>query len=300
MKYRIIKVPSKYISPINMNGLRGKMVFFPNRLSKNNILYIPDILSSLDLSWNIINLFHDYGNITAIDLPGIGGMEAFHLIKQKNRIDNFADYLASFIKLRYKNKKLIVVANGFGFIAITRTLQKYPILTKNIKIVVSINGISRYDALKLSYRKRAIIKLLAFTGDLSKLIFLSLFKNQLMDMNVYSNNKHRIYLENLTKTDNKYMHKKLIENDYRTNVSMLNEIIKVDNCNKRLDLHLWNLVLNDNCIDQKINEQHLRITYKKYNHSLSQINYYDLISNRTNSLNQLIPTKLKKHLISKH
>ena len=119
-------------------------------------------------------------------------------------------------------------------------------------------------------------------------------------MNLYTNNKHRIYLENLSKTDNKYMHKKLIENDYRTNVSMLNEIIKVDNCNKRLDLHLWNLVLNDNCIDQKINEQHLRITYKKYNHSLSQINYYDLISNRTNSLNQLIPTKLKKHLISKH
>ena len=276
------------------------MVYFPNRLSKNNILYIPDILSSLDLSWNIINLFHDYGNITAIDLPGIGGMEAFHLIKQKNKIDNFADYIASFIKLRYKNKKLIVVANGFGFIAITRTLQKYPILIKNIKIVVSINGISRYDALKLSFRKRAIIKLLAFTGDLSKLIFLSFFKNQLMDMNLYTNNKHRIYLENLSKTDNKYMHKKLIENDYRTNVSMLNEIIKVDNCNKRLDLHLWNLVLNDNCIDQKINEQHLRITYKKYNHSLSQINYYDLISNRTNSLNQLIPTKLKKHLISKH
>ena len=39
-------------------------------------------------------------------LPGLGGMDSFYSIGLKPSLDNMADYVASFIKLSYKRKKV--------------------------------------------------------------------------------------------------------------------------------------------------------------------------------------------------
>jgi pimeloyl-ACP methyl ester carboxylesterase len=78
-------------------------------------------------------------------LPGFGGMDSFYSIGRKPTIDNMADYLAAFIKLRYKRKKVVIAGMSFGFIIATRMLQRYPELNKKVTLLVSIVGFAHKE-----------------------------------------------------------------------------------------------------------------------------------------------------------
>jgi pimeloyl-ACP methyl ester carboxylesterase len=79
------------------------------------------------------------------DLPGFGAMDSFYKIGRAATLDNYADYMASFIKLRYKRKKPIIVGMSFGFIVVTRMLQRCPDLVKKVEMLVSFAGFAHKD-----------------------------------------------------------------------------------------------------------------------------------------------------------
>src|SRR5271163_1947401 len=120
--------PADFIMPININGMDGRMlrVNSQNRHNRREILFIYDLHSNLEKWWGLAVALKSYANVMMIDLPGLGGMDSFYSIGRKPTIDNMADYVAAFVKLKYKRKQLSIMGVGFGFAVVTRMLQRNP------------------------------------------------------------------------------------------------------------------------------------------------------------------------------
>lgn len=148
------KNPADYILPLNMNGLSGRMLrMVPPKKYRTEILFIYGHHASLERYFGVAELLNKYGGVTVPDLPGFGGMDAFYKIKEKPTLDNYADYLASFIKLRYRNKRFVLAGYSLAMLIIIRMLQKYPELSKKVDTVISIAGFSHHSDFRFS-RKR--------------------------------------------------------------------------------------------------------------------------------------------------
>jgi len=149
---------SKYIEDIELNGLRGRMVNAPARTkgSKNlNILFIHGHHSSLERLAGVADLMMDFGNFCHPDMPGFGGMQPLRKVGFKPSVDNLADYMASFIKLHYgTQKKFVVVGYSFGFLVMTRMLQKYPDIRKQCIDVIGLAGLLHKDDVKFTKTRR--------------------------------------------------------------------------------------------------------------------------------------------------
>src|ERR1041385_6148442 len=106
--------PADHILPLYMNGLAGRMLRLPPPKSKKReILLIAGQHTSLERIFGMAEYLNRFGGVTSPDLPGFGGMESFYKIGEKPTIDKMADYLASFIKLRYKNRRFTVIAVSY-------------------------------------------------------------------------------------------------------------------------------------------------------------------------------------------
>src|SRR3990167_2338884 len=136
-----------YILPLNMNGLSGRMLKVSAKKKQNReVLLIYGHHSSIERMIGLADYLRDFGSVTMPDLPGFGGMDPYYKIGQKPTIEALADYLAAFIKLRYKGRRFSVIGLSLGFAIVTRMLQKYPEIAKKTDIVVSIVGLtSRRD-----------------------------------------------------------------------------------------------------------------------------------------------------------
>src|SRR5882762_5267934 len=142
----IPRIPAKFLMSLNMNGMQGRMVHVPAPKGKTReILYVYGHHSSLERWWGLVQELNKYGAVTMPDLPGFGGMDTFFKIGQKPTLDAYADYLAAFIKLRYKNKKVTIAGLSFGFLVATRMLQRNPELIKKVDVLVSVVGFTHRD-----------------------------------------------------------------------------------------------------------------------------------------------------------
>jgi alpha-beta hydrolase superfamily lysophospholipase len=113
--------PADYIVPLNINGLEGRMMHVPAPPKRQReILLIYGHHAMLERWWALVQNLNEYGAVTMPDMPGFGGMDSFAHIGIKTDIDAFADYLAAFVKLRFRRKRVTIVAISFGFV--TRSL----------------------------------------------------------------------------------------------------------------------------------------------------------------------------------
>jgi pimeloyl-ACP methyl ester carboxylesterase len=155
-----LKNMADYMLPLNINGLQGRMLrMAPPKGKKLEILFVYGHHASLERYFGVAELLNRHGGVTVPDLPGFGGMDAFYKIGKKADLDSLADYLASFIKLRYRNKKFVIAGYSLAVPIITRMLQKYPELTKKIEMVVSIAGFTHKDDFNFSKRRYFIYRL---------------------------------------------------------------------------------------------------------------------------------------------
>jgi pimeloyl-ACP methyl ester carboxylesterase len=141
-----------YIAPLNINGLQGRVLRMPAPKGKRReIMFIYGHHSSLERNFGVAEYLNKYGGVTVPDLPGFGGMDPFYKIGSEPSLDNMADYLATFIKLRYKKQKFTLTGLSLGFMIITRMLQRHPEIAKQIDILVSFAGFAHKDDFK--YKK---------------------------------------------------------------------------------------------------------------------------------------------------
>ncbi len=99
-----------------------------------------------------------FGDVLLPDLPGLGGMQSFMKIGQKPTLANYSAYLASYVKLRFRNDFEIVTL-GDSLPIVIGMLQRFPSVAARTKQLVALGGHIHYHDLKMSYGKRKIMTL---------------------------------------------------------------------------------------------------------------------------------------------
>src|SRR4030095_591910 len=137
---------AEFIAPLYMNGLRGRMLRMPPpKNKKREILFVYGHHSSLERWWGVVQVLNRYGGVTMPDLPGFGGMESLYKIGEKPDMDTMADYLAAFVKWRYKNRRVTIIGLSYGFTVVTHMLQRYPDLVKKVDLLISVVGFVHHE-----------------------------------------------------------------------------------------------------------------------------------------------------------
>ncbi len=273
--------PSDYIVPLNMNGLMGRMMRVPSTNPNRNreILIVYGHHGKLERWWGLIQNFTAYGNVTMPDLPGFGGMDSFYKIGRKPSIDNLADYLAAFIKLRYKRRRLTIFGISFGFVVATRMLQRYPELAKKVDLVVSGVGFAHHDDFTFTplrmFLYRAGVRIIGLPGIIW--LFKVLCLNKVVLRYAYTkthNARHRFEEAAADSLDTfnaamEFEYELWRINDLKTHMYTTREFLHVDNCGTRLDLPVWHIgTKGDYYFKADVVEQHLRIIFNSYDSAL--------------------------------
>ncbi len=256
-----------------MNGLKGRMLNISHSGRKNRkILFVYGIHSSLERIYGIADALSDFGDVTVPDLPGFGGMESFYSIGMKPSIDNYADYLASFIKLKYKKQKVTIAGMSLGFVIVTRMLQRYPEMVKQVDLLVSLVGFShRYDIVFTKprywfYRTLATI----FKHSLTASFFHNVVLHPTLIRLAYGKTHNaKAKFEGLSseqsKTATEFEVTLWRSNDVRTYMYLILEMFTLNNCNIQVNLSVHHVAAG---IDQYFNievvEQHMRVIFNDY------------------------------------
>ncbi len=275
-----------------MNGLQGRMLYIPApRFKKRDMLLVYGLHASLEHWWPLALELNRYGAVTMPDLPGFGGMQSFARIHEKPTLDSLADYLAAFVKLRYKNKRFTVVAVGFGFVLVTRMLQSYPDLAKKVDVVIGMGGLARYDDLTISRTMRILhrvsLRILA-TRPAAYII-----KHTYLQPAVLRRWYSLMPPEALSEEIRLWR-----QNDVRTNLLLASALLNVDNCRQKVSRPLWYISMRANKrIDHHRLIQHLGVVYShveeiKSRHQNQSIGTVEYQRGRPPSL----PAKLKRVL----
>lgn len=264
---------SKFIFPLYMNGLSGRMLKLPAPKNKNrDILFIYGHHSSLERWLGIAEYLNRYGSITIPDLPGFGGMEPFYKIGEKPSLDNMADYLAAFIKLRYRKRRFCLVGFSYGFIIVTRMLQRYPELANKVDILFSLAGFShkndfqwkkrtlflfRWSASLFSHRLPAtFIRLFVLRSPFIKFSYKIVEDrhSKLFDADEQERKRRVNFEVVLWQT-----------NDFRTYADTAKSMFRVNLTGKHVDLPVYHIgVAEDRYFNNVRVEQHMRTIYKDF------------------------------------
>lgn len=304
------KNPADYIVPLDINGLEGRMLTMEAPKTKQavgkEILFVYGHHSSLERWWGLCQVLNRYAAVTMPDLPGFGGMDSFYTIGKKPTIDNLADYLAAFIKLRYRRKKIIIAGLSFGFVVATRMLQRYPELTKKVILLVSIVGFAHHEDFTFTPQRTMAYRSVAIL--LSRRIPATVFRYTALQpvllRNFYGrthNAKHKFAqakndaeLELLKDVEVGLWH----DNDVRTWAYTTAEFLKLDNCTARVDLPVWHAgTKNDHYFDHHLVEQHMRVIFKDFQSVwMNTTNHAPSVTADEKAAALLIPPQLRKAL----
>lgn len=255
-----------------MNGLQGRMLRLPPPANKKReILLVYGHHASIERMFGIAELLNRYGGVTLPDLPGFGGMEPFYKLGEKPTLDNLADYLAAFMKLRYKRRRVTIMATSFGFVVVTRMLQRYPELVKKVDMLVSFVGFTHKDDFK--FKPWEYMTLRSWTSFWSNRLpawFMKHFMLKPLSIRlVYTAVADRhARLKDADETERNariefetYLWQ---ANDIRTHMDTFITFLTIDLCDKQVDLPVYHVAVDhDRYFDNSIVEQHLAVIYKE-------------------------------------
>lgn len=266
-------VADNYILPLNISGLEGRMLRLPAQ-QKNHpeILFIYGQHSSIERWWGLALELNKMGAVTMPDLPGLGGMTPLYKIGRQPDIDSMADYLATFVKMRYRNKRMVIAGMSLGFVIVTRMLQKYPELAKKVDFVVSIVGFAHHEDFIFSRRRiriyRRASKLLSrkwpsriFRYTALQPFFLNLAyhhtRNAKEKFAGISGDEFRRTMD----MEIKLWHSNDIRTQFKHNV----EMFELDNTTKHIDLPVHHVASRkDRYFDNTRVEEHMRRIFPYY------------------------------------
>lgn len=270
---RLSDSPADYIVPLNINGLEGRMMHVPAPAkAKQEILLVYGHHAMLERWWSLVQNLNTYGAVTMPDLPGFGGMDSFHKIGKYPDVDAFADYLAAFVKMRYRRKRVTIMAISFGFTVVTRMLQRYPELANKVVLLVSLVGFMRYDDFVYSDRQRNFYK--RATRVFATRPFAFFIRRALLNKFILTTlyaklpNSKRRMIEvgpDEFKATMDFEVQLWQANDVRTHWLTTSEFFKVDNCGVPIDLDICHVASKeDHYFNNEIVKQHMLVVFNKY------------------------------------
>ncbi len=303
----------KNIKRLNVNGLNGRMLRLKasNKLKVNyrrEILLVYGHHSSLERMYGIAEVLNQYGTVTMPDLPGFGGMDSFYTIGMEPTIDNMADYLATFIKLRYRRKKLTIAGMSLGFAIVTRMLQRYPEIVKKVDLLISVVGFSHHYDFILSKRSMILYRRFAqfFSHKLPAIFFYNLILYPpLLRIGYAKTPNASKKFSALDAEEQKLAIDFEVtlwrENDVRTYMRMTVALMTMDNCHKQVNIPVHHIsVRNDRYFDPTAVEQHMRIVFTGFTeHQAILDNHAPSILATKENAAPLVPASIRKVLRKK-
>lgn len=297
--------PEDYIVPLYVNRLNGRMLRMPNKTKNREILFVYGHHSTIERWWGLIQVLGDYGTVTVPDLPGFGGMDSFYKIGQKPDLDTMADYLAAFIKMQYKRRRVSIAGLSFGFIVVTRMLQRYPDLAKKVDLLVSVVGFAHKDDFTFTRRRHTgyLLASKALSHKLPSMFFKNVLLHPILLRAVYAkthNAKHKF--KNTSKKEFDRMMEFEVHlwhaNDARTHMATTVEMLRVNNLKKRVDLPVWHVaVAGEKYFDNTMVEQHYRVIFNDFNLALSKLdNHAPSILATKSQASPLVPKEIRRVL----
>ena len=266
------KKAQKYITPLRMNKLHGRMMRLPPKTKNKEILLVYGHHASLERVYGFAEYLNRYGAVTVPDLPGFGGMESFYKIDREPTIDAMADYLASFIKLQYKRRRLTIIGMSLSVPVITRMLQKYPAITKRVNLFISYVGFVHKD--DFSIRRSYFWGLYALSVIFSRKIPSSIAKTFIirrtaldfvMRLSPWVQHKFEDISELKKKEIMDFETELWLINDFRTRFRTTKEMLTLDLCGKKTGSPIYQIsVKDDKYFDNKVVEQHMRIIFSDF------------------------------------
>ncbi len=288
------------IVPLNMNKLQGRMLRLPAKNVKREILFVYGHHSSLERFMPLAQELNKYGAVTMPDFPGFGGMESMYKIGEKPTLDSLADYLASFIKLRYKRRHLTIVSVGFGFLITTKMLQRYPDIAKKIDMVISIGGFVHHDDIYIGRIRRYLLKFVA--GILALPIVSMIARVFLTNRGTSYYNKFRHFPHFDLKGDPfRLSHDDDTQlwriNDFRTHLKAIQTMLSIDNCTTSINLSIWHVRIGGiSYLHESLIEQHLQVVFTQLNLTRSRYRFDAESDDQLQRLRQILPVKLRHAL----
>lgn len=280
----------------------------PPKNKKRELLLISGHHTSLERMYSFIEVLNDYAGVTMPDLPGFGGMDSFYKIGEKPDLDTMADYLASFIRMRYKNRRFSIAGFSYGFLVVTRMLQKYPDIAKRVDDVISVVGFTHHEDFLFSKNRKTIYRLFSrsVAGRFSSVLFRNIFLHPQILRTFYAKTPNaKVKFSGLTPEEHAFLTDFEIHlwrtNDVRTQFATGYEFLYVDNCKERVDLPVWHIsVDSDNYFNNAVVEQHLNVIYKEVHICPANIDkHMPLPTADKKEAAQLIPRKIKQMLNKK-
>lgn len=271
------QTPADYIQPLYVNGLNGRMLHVPApKHSNKEILLVYGHHALLERWWGLVQNLNDYGAVTMPDLPGFGGMDSFYKIGRAPNIDEYADYLAAFVKMHYRRKRVTIMGISFGFVVVTRMLQRYPSLIKKVDLVVSMVGfMHKTDFLFTPSRRRQIHVLAGImswpvTAWLIRYCCLNAFVIKNIYVRMPAGKRRFLELDPMEFSELMDFEVKLWQkNDVRTHWRTTSEFVGIDNCTVQVDLPVWHVASRgDHYFNNDVVEQHMRIVFNSYHRGM--------------------------------
>lgn len=266
-------LPDDYIRPLFINGMQGRVLRLPPPKNRSReILFVYGHHSTLERWWGVMQDLNQYGAVTMPDLPGFGGMDSFYKIGEEPTLDNLADYLASFIKLFYKRRRVTIAGLSFGFVVVTRMLQRYPELAKKVDLLVSVVGFAHKDDFVFTkpryYGYLTASKICQ--GRIMSKVFRGVLLNRFVLRAVYAKtrNAKQKFEDQSGELFEETMQNEIKlwqMNDVRTRCSTARQFLTLNNCTQQVDLPVVHIsVKGDRYFDNHLVEQHMRVIFNDY------------------------------------
>jgi pimeloyl-ACP methyl ester carboxylesterase len=265
--------PADFIVPLNINGLQGRMLRLPSKSKGGrNILFIYGQHSSLERWYGIAEELNKLGEVTMPDLPGLGGMTSLYKIGRNGDIDSMAEYLATFIKLKFRGKKITIIGMSLGFVVATRMLQKYPQLVGRVDNLVSIVGFAHKD--DFNWTRRRVTTYEVISKIFSRKWPALAFRHTALSPSVLRLVYHRTHnarekFEGFSGDEFKRTMDMEIElwhvNDIRTQFKNYMEMFNLDNTQTRINLPVYHVAAKkDRYFDNVKVEEHMRRIFNDF------------------------------------
>lgn len=300
--------PSEATESLNINGMQGRMLCLPPTTGREReILVVYDRYSTLERWWGLAQELQRYGTVTMPDLPGFGGMQSFYKMGEKPSLDRLADYLATFIKFRFRHKQLTVIGLGFGFVVVTRMLQRYPQLRKKVVLLISIEGYAHGSALTMArgQRRRRMMVARLFSWRLPALFYRHVMTNPSLLRVAYAANPRALRAprgadpEIRRQLTNFRIHV-LRQCEPRTAMITERERLKLNNCTVQLSRSVWHVspkVLPYMDVDANLQQLQVAFDELQYLPSKASIKQQIIVPDKQFA-RPLLPAALRRELAS--
>lgn len=272
------------------------------------MLLIYGMHASIERMFGVAEFLNKYGGVTLPDLPGMGGMQPFYKIGEKPSLDNMADYLAAFVKMRYKRRKVTIIAMSLGFPVVTRMLQRFPELARKVELLVSMVGFVHYEEFIYPPRK---LFLMRYGASILSNRLPSLFLKHVSLRPAVIRASYQLAAERNVKIRGADEAERKLRIDFEINLWRINDIrtymdtavtmFTLNLVNEQVDLPVYHIsVAEDRYFNNHTVEQHLGVIYSKVTVIKAHMKQHaPTVIADAKAASELVPPKLRRLLNAK-